>query len=324
MIISLILLIVGMVLLVKGADFFVSGASGIARFMKIPSLIIGLTLVSMGTSAPEASVSINSAINGMSDMSVGNVVGSNIFNTLFILGVSSLIVPLAINKEIKKYDIPVMISFYGILMLFSFVLTPYRLDIMESVILLFLFVAYTIFLIIRAKKRNDCETNDKVQFSDKADIKERSEKPLWLNIILSAGGLAGIIFGGDLVVDNASVIAKNLGMSESLVGLTIVAVGTSLPELVTSVVASVKGENDIAVGNVIGSNIFNVVFILGLSSSISMLTIDTEGLLDMFVMLFSGIIIYLFSLIFKKIKRWQGVIIILFYVVYLAYIIMRN
>lgn len=324
MIISLILLIVGMVLLVKGADFFVSGASGIARFMKIPSLIIGLTLVSMGTSAPEASVSINSAINGMSDMSVGNVVGSNIFNTLFILGVSSLIVPLAINKEIKKYDIPVMISFYGILMLFSFVLTPYRLDIIESVILMFLFVAYTIFLIIRAKKRNDCETNDKVQFSDKADIKERSEKPLWLNIILSAGGLAGIIFGGDLVVDNASVIAKNLGMSESLVGLTIVAVGTSLPELVTSVVASVKGENDIAVGNVIGSNIFNVVFILGLSSSISMLTIDTEGLLDMFVMLFSGIIIYLFSLIFKKIKRWQGVIIILFYVVYLAYIIMRN
>ena len=324
MIISLILLIVGMVLLVKGADFFVSGASGIARFMKIPSLIIGLTLVSMGTSAPEASVSINSAINGMSDMSGGNVGGSNIFNTLFILGVSSLIVPLAINKEIKKYDIPVMISFYGILMLFSFVLTPYRLDIMESVILLFLFVAYTIFLIIRAKKRNDCETNDKVQFSDKADIKERSEKPLWLNIILSAGGLAGIIFGGDLVVDNASVIAKNLGMSESLVGLTIVAVGTSLPELVTSVVASVKGENDIAVGNVIGSNIFNVVFILGLSSSISMLTIDTEGLLDMFVMLFSGIIIYLFSLIFKKIKRWQGVIIILFYVVYLAYIIMRN
>lgn len=324
MIISLVLLIVGMVLLVKGADFFVSGASGIARFMKIPPLIIGLTLVSMGTSAPEASVSINSAINSMSDMSVGNVVGSNIFNTLFILGVSSLIIPLVINKEVKKYDIPIMITFYCILMFFSFILTPYKLDIIESAILLFLFVIYTVFLIIRSKKQKNVNAVSEIQMPGNIDIKEKPEKPLWLNIILSAGGLAGVIFGGDLVVDNASVIAKSLGMSEGLVGLTIVAVGTSLPELVTSVVASVKGENDIAVGNVIGSNIFNIVFILGLSSSISMLTIDTGAILDMFVMLISGLMILLFSLVFRKIKRWQGIVFILFYVAYLAYIIIRN
>lgn len=321
----IVLLIVGMALLVKGADWFVSGSSAIAKALKIPSLIIGLTLVSMGTSAPEASVSINSAVNGMNDMSIGNVVGSNIFNTLLILGVSSLIVPLSIGKDIKRYDIPIMVCLYGVLLLFAFVITPLKLDIFESVTMLVLFVAYTVFLIIRAKRANkklnvtaDSTTEQTTQ------VKEEKKKPIWLSIVLAVVGLAGIIFGGDLVVDNAAAIAKTAGMSETLVGLTIVAVGTSLPELVTSVVASVKKENDIAIGNVIGSNIFNIIFILGLSSTISNLTLDWAALTDLLVMLGSGVIILSIALFSKKMYRWQGAISVLLYVGYVVYIIIRN
>ena len=311
-----LLLIIGMILLIKGADFFVSGASKIAKALRIPSLIIGLTLVSMGTSAPEASVSINASINNLNEMSISNVIGSNIFNTLFILGVSSFIVPVIINKAMKKYDIPIMIAMYIVLILFSFLITPYKLDIIESIILLALFISYMIFLVIRSKKSNIEVSEEKEEKRDKWYVIK--------GIIFSILGLAMIIFGGDFVVDNASSIAIKLGMSETLVGLTIVAVGTSLPELVTSVVASVKKENDIAIGNVIGSNIFNIIFILGLSSTISSLTLTTAALFDMIVMLISGVIILLISFFSKNIKRWHGVIIFLSYVAYLAYIIIRN
>lgn len=322
MALNILLLIVGMVLLVKGADWFVSGSSEIAKALKIPPLIIGLTLVSMGTSAPEASVSINSAVNGMNDMSIGNVVGSNIFNTLLILGVSSLIVPLSIGKDIKRYDIPVMVCIYGVLLLFGFVITPLKLDIFESVTLLALFAAYTAFLIIRAKKAN--KGLALAGGSSTPQTAEKKKRPIAVSIILAAVGLAGIIFGGDLVVDNASDIAKAVGMSESLVGLTIVAVGTSLPELVTSITASVKKENDIAIGNVIGSNIFNIIFILGLSSTISPLTLDRAALVDMLVMFGSGVILLLIALFSKKMQRWQGAVTLLLYVGYLTYIIIRN
>lgn len=310
---NILFLVIGMVFLVKGADFFVDGASKIAKAMKIPSLIIGLTLVSMGTSAPEASVSINSAINGMNDMSLGNVVGSNIFNTLFILGISALIVPLAISRDMKKYDIPIMIGLYSVLLILGFVITPFKLDRIESIIMLVLFVAYMFFLVIRAKKTGVEE-----------EIKEEKKSPLWKNILLAAIGLAGIIWGGDIVVDNASEIAISLGMSEALVGLTIVAVGTSLPELVTSIMASVKKEDDIAVGNVIGSNIFNIIFILGLSSTIKPLSFTNDALFDLIVMLVSGVLVIGVSLISKNMKRWQGIIFMLSYVAYLGYIIFRN
>ena len=301
MALNIVLLIVGMALLVKGADWFVSGSSAIAKALKIPSLIIGLTLVSMGTSAPEASVSINSAINGMNDMSIGNVVGSNIFNTLLILGVSSLIIPLSIGKDIKRYDIPIMVCLYGVMLLFAFVITPLKLDIFESVAMLVLFVAYTAFLIIRTKRANKkLAVTDVSTTEQTTEVKEEKKKPIWLSIILAIVGLAGIIFGGDLVVDNAAAIAKTAGMSETLVGLTIVAVGTSLPELVTSVVASIKKENDIAIGNVIGSNIFNIIFILGLSSTISNLTLDWAALTDILVIFGSGVIILLIALLSKK------------------------
>lgn len=317
MFLDFVLLIVGMGLLIKGADFFVDGSSKIAKALHIPSLIIGLTLVSMGTSAPEASVSVNAAINDLNDLSIGNVVGSNIFNTLLILGVSALFTPLLIKDEMKKYDIPIMIGIYLVLILFSFVISPLTVDIFESIILLVLFVGYILFLIYRAKKDN------------KEKSEEEKEEPitkgkLVLSVVLAILGLAAIIFGGDLVVDSASNIATKLGMSEALVGLTIVAVGTSLPELVTSVVASLKKENDIAIGNVIGSNIFNVVFILGLSSTISSLVVNSAVLLDMIVMLVSGVIVLVFALCSKNINKWQGVIMFMLYVGYLTYIIIRN
>lgn len=323
MALNIILLLAGMGLLVKGADWFVSGSGAIAKALKIPPLIIGLTLVSMGTSAPEASVSINSAVNGMSDMSLGNVVGSNVFNTLFILGVSSLIVPLSIGRDIKRFDIPVMVCLYALLILFAFVITPLKIDIFESVTLLVLFVSYTVFLILRAKKSSKTLIKNS-ETPQPTETEKKKEKPVWLSVILAAVGLTGVIFGGDMVVDNASDIAKAAGMSETLVGLTIVAVGTSLPELVTSVVASVKKENDIAVGNVIGSNIFNIIFILGLSSSINALTLDRSALTDMLVMLCSGIAVLLIALFSKKMQRWQGALAVLLYVGYLAYIIIRN
>lgn len=352
MVLNVFLLILGIALLVKGADWFVSGSSHIAKALKIPPLVIGLTLVSMGTSAPEASVSINSAIQGMSDMSLGNVVGSNIFNTLFILGISTLILPMTIRKEIKRYDIPIMLASYIILIIFSFAISPLKLSTAESILLLSAFVIYTAFLIaraIRSKRLNPLSEklmNDAVLTTplndcpntaqNKSDIqspqtpindnnkpaKQKRKKPLILSIFMAAIGLAGVIFGGDLVVDKASEIAQALGMSEILVGLTIVAVGTSLPELVTSVVASIKKENDIAIGNVVGSNIFNIVFILGLSSSINNIVLSADALVDALVMLGSGILVMF--LCFLRPKRWQGVLMIGLYVGYLAYIILRN
>lgn len=313
MFIEIVLLIVGMALLIKGADLFVDGSSKIAKALKIPSLIIGLTLVSMGTSAPEASVSINASINDLKDLSIGNVVGSNIFNTLFIIGVSTLFTPLIISKEMRKFDIPIMIGLYLVLILFSFGITPLRIDIIESIILLLLFIGYILFLIYRAKKNPPVE-----------EEKEENKTPIIKSIIFAILGLAAIIFGGDLVVDNASKIAIRLHMSESLVGLTIVAVGTSLPELVTSIVASIKKENDIALGNVVGSNIFNIIFILGFSSVISSLTLTWTGFFDMMVMLLSGVIIMFYAMFSKNIKKWQGILIFILYVVYLALIIARN
>ena len=312
MLLSCVLLVVGMFLLIKGADFFVDGSSKIARFFKIPSLIIGLTLVSMGTSAPEASVSINAAINDLNDLSIGNVVGSNIFNTLLILGVSTIFTVLCVSKDMKKYDIPIMIFVYLVLILFSFVVTPFRVDLIESLIMLVLFVSYIIFLIFRAKKDKKVEEESEIKIN------------IFTSVIFAVLGLAAIIFGGDLVVDSASKIATKLGMSESLVGLTIVAVGTSLPELVTSVVASMKKENDIAIGNVVGSNIFNVIFILGLSSTISSLTLNSALLFDMIVMIVSGVLLLIFALFSDKINKKQGLLFILLYVAYLAYIIVRN
>ena len=310
---SIILLVLGMILLIKGADFFVEGAASIAKSLKIPSLIIGLTLVSIGTSAPEFSVSLTSSIQGLNDMSFGNIIGSNIFNTLVVIGVSAIIIPLSLSKSIKYYDIPALIGIYLLLLLFAFITSPNILEIWESIIIFSLTFIYTGFLILRSRK--DIK---------KEEIDEQPKRKWYLNIIMAIVGLAGIIFGGDLVVDNASTFAKSLGMSEMLVGLTIVAVGTSLPELVTSIVAARKGENDIAIGNAIGSCIFNVILILGLCSTIAPATVDNYAIFDVLVMLASVIVLFIFGFKNNKISRWQGVIMVILYVSYLSYIIVRN
>ena len=313
MLLWVLLIIVGMVLLIKGADWFVEGASSIAKAMKIPSLVIGLTLVSVGTSMPEFSVSLTSSIKGLNDMSFGNIIGSNIFNTLVVIGVSAILTPLVVSKQMKKYDLPILMGIYLLLMLFSFVTSPLVINLWESIIIFSLTIAYTAFLIIRSKKEMK---------EEKEELKK--QRKWYINLLLVAIGLAGIIFGGNIVVDNASKFAYAIGMSELLVGLTIVAVGTSLPELVTSVVAAKKGENDIAIGNAIGSCIFNVILILGFCSIIQPATVAWSSLLDVVVMLISAVVLFLFSFKTLKVNRWQGIVMIIMYAAYLTYIILRN
>ncbi len=311
---QILLLVVGMALLIKGADFFVEGASAAARAMKISPLIIGLTLVSIGTSLPELSVSLTASITGKNDMGFGNVVGSNIFNTFVVIGASALFTTMVVSKSMKKYDIPVLFGIYGLLALFAFGITPGVISRVESIVIFALMFAYIAFLIIRTKhgEENSPEEGDEKQ------------RKWYFNLLFIVLGGAAIIGGGTLTVNAAEHIALKLGMSELLVGLTVVAVGTSLPELVTSMVAAKKGENDIAVGNAIGSCIFNVLLILGLAGIISPVKVATSSWVDVAVMALSAIMVWLFALKSSKIGRWKGVILILVYAAYLTYIILRN
>lgn len=311
---SLVLLVVGLVLLIKGADVFVDGASNIARKFKIPSLIIGLTLVSIGTSAPELSISVTSAIQGMNSMSFGNVIGSNTFNVLMVIGISTLFTSLAVSRDVKKFDIPILIAIYALLAVFVFGTSPYVLSRIESAILLAVFAAYLAFLILRGKK----------QPAEAEDPTAQPIKKLYVSLILVVVGAAAIIFGGDLVVDSASELAMAFGMSELMVGLTIVAVGTSLPELVTSMVAAKKGEADIAVGNAVGSSIMNTVLILGVSSVISPISIEAYAIVDVLVMILSILIVFFATLKRDKIGKGVGIAMVLVYVAYITYIVLRN
>lgn len=320
--INIVLLIVGMVLLVKGADFFVDGASDIAKKLGIPSLIIGLTLVSIGTSLPEASVSINAAITNSSDLSFGNVVGSNIFNSLFIIGICSIILPTVVSKDIMKFDIPILFIVMAILALFSYVITPFKIDRWEAAILFIMFVCYIALAIYRALKQR--KANLILEEENKDDNEPKKERKTWLSIIFTVLGLAGVVGGGILTVDAAKKLALEFGMSELLVGLTIVAVGTSLPELVTSLVASRKGENDIAVGNVIGSNIFNIIFILGFSGVINPLGLNNNSYVDVIFMVLAIILIFIYALRKGKVNRIEGASLMIIYILYLTYTILRD
>ena len=313
-ILNLLLLVLGMFFMIKGADYFVEGASNIAKLLKIPSLIIGLTLVSIGTSAPELSVSIQSSLAGNTDLSFGNVIGSNIFNVFIVIGASALFTTLVVSKEVEKFDIPILLGIYALLVVFAFVVTPLQIELWEGIIIFSLFIIYTAYLIIRAK----------LNPSQEEEKDDEKKKPWWLNLILVAVGLAGIIVGGNLVVNNASEIATTLGMSKMLVGLTIVAIGTSLPELVTSMVAAKKGENDIAIGNAIGSSLFNIVLILGSASMICPVGLELVQLVDVIVMIISVVLVFLFAFKSYKIKKWQGILFIAIYIVYFVYIIVRN
>ena len=302
---NIILLIIGFTLLIKGADLFVDSASGIAKRFRIPSLIIGMTIVAMGTSAPELSVTVTSAMKGLNDMSIANVVGSNIFNTLIILGVSSLFNKLKINSY--KDVIAMMISS---VMLLACCINN-KLGVMNGIALLVMFATFIVSQIRDAKNDKEHEPED-----------IEHHRPMSLTIALGIIGMCAIIGGGNLVVNSASAIALAFGMSENLVGLTIVALGTSLPEFMTSVIATRKGEIDIAVGNVVGSNIFNILMVLGIAGVINPMTVSFVAICDIAVLVIVSALV-LFVTKKKEINKYNGLMLIAIYVCYLCYTIIR-
>ena len=307
-VLHLFLLVLGFFFLIKGADLFVDGSSSVAKIFKIPSVIIGLTIVSIGTSLPEAAVSISASLKGAYDLSIANVVGSNIFNLLGVVGVSAIICPFVIDKVIMKRDFP--ISIFSTLLL-AVMLIDTTLSLVEAIILFVLFIGYLLLLVRSA-------------------LKERSEggeeyKTLSLpkSLLFIAIGIAAIVSGGTITVNAATFFAEALGMSELLIGLTIVAVGTSLPELVTSVVAAKKGESEIALGNVIGSNIFNILFILGMSGIVHPLSCEVGALIDTILLIAMSLLMYFVCKTKSRVSRLEGYVSVIIYVIYVIYIILR-
>ena len=308
--IQVALLLVGFVFLIKGSDFFVDGASSIASLLKIPTIIVGLTIVALGTSAPEAAVSITSSLTGSNALAVSNVIGSNLFNMLMVIGISALLSNLVMEKSVLEKDLPFLV---GITLLWAiFIIIGWDITNIEGIILLIILVAYIALLVYNTRKSGEATEVEEPKFT------------LPKSIIFILVGLAGIVLGGDLVVDSASAIAIALGMSETLVGLTIVAIGTSLPELVTSITALRKGENQLVIGNVIGSNIFNILFVLGASSAISAIPLDSSMLIDVLFMLAVTILCFIFGKTQEKYDKKEGVILIVLFVVYMAFAILRN
>ena len=302
-----VLLILGFVLLIKGADFFVDGASSIAHILKIPSVVIGLTVVAMGTSAPEASVSIAAGIAGNSDISLGNIIGSNIFNLLMVIGISAVVYPVVSQKDIIGRDMWWNIGASAALFA---LIADGEISRIEGVLLLLGMTVYLIIVIRNALK---------TRITDQAD----AEMSLSKSIIALVLGLAAIIAGGNMVVDNAELIAKAWGMSDTLVGLTIVAVGTSLPELVTSLTAARKGDSGIALGNAVGSCLFNIMFILGLASVLTPIHAAAELVTDTGIMIAASVIMLVLALSGRKTNRKEGLLCVLLYAVYTVYIILR-
>lgn len=303
-----LLLIIGFALLIKGADLFVDGSCSIARILNVPSVIIGLTIVAMGTSAPEASVSISAALAGNNDIAISNIIGSNIFNALGVVGICALIMPFVTNPSILKRDLPINI---GVSIILVIMLLDGTLGRIEGIILLILMAIYIYMMIKEAKTGN----ND--------DEDTGKEYTLPKSLVLIVVGLAIVIIGGNLVVTHASNIATSLGLSQNFIGLTIVAIGTSLPELVTSVVATFKKLPGLALGNAIGSNIFNILFILGASSLLSPLHVLNESIIDGIIMIAVAVVMYIFARTKKSFGRWEGLICVLSYIAYTAYLFIR-
>lgn len=302
-----VLLILGFVLLVKGADFFVDGASSVAKLLKIPSVIIGLTIAAIGTSAPEAAVSISAGLSGNSDIALSNVVGSNMFNLLVVIGVSAVICPIVTEKAILTRDI--WWSLGAAVVLFVMMLDM-EISRVEGILLLCGIITYIVILVRSALKNR----------TQGEDVKTMS--PL-KSVLCIVGGLAAVAIGGDLVVDNAVLIAKAIGMSETFIGLTIIAMGTSLPELVTSIVAAKKGDSGLALGNVIGSNIFNILFILGMASALTPINASPTLLVDVGIIAVSTLVVYVFGKTGNKTTRWEGAACLAIYAAYAAYITIR-
>jgi cation:H+ antiporter len=316
---SYIILIIGFILLIKGADIFVDGASNIAKKFGIPPIVVGLTIVSLGTSAPELAVSLIASLEGNNGITIGNVLGSNIFNTLMVIGVTSIILPIIIKKSImlKDYIVNTIVSIAFLILTFGRSLLDKEpgLTRISGIILLIGCIVYIIYLIKSAKVGSE-------------DNKTNQEINIFSSCIKMIVGIIGIILGGNLVVNSASDIAYSFGLSDKLVGLTIVAIGTSLPELVTSMIAAIKGENDIAIGNVLGSNIFNILLILGVSSTINPIIISSVLLVDILFLIVISFVLGIFMFTGKKenlsLGRVKGLILVLLYIGYMTYIIFRN
>ena len=288
-----LLLLVGFLLLLKGADFFVDGSSSIAGILRVPSIVIGLTIVAMGTSAPETAVSITAGLAGNSDISLGNIVGSNIFNLLMVIGVSALLRPITTPKDMLKRDL------------------WWNIAVSAGLVILLIGMTAYLFVVIRGALR------------ERTDAEPIRTLSVPRSILYIVGGLIAIICGGNLVVDNASLIARSLGMSDTLVGLTIVAIGTSLPELMTSIVAAQKGDSGIALGNAVGSCLFNIMFILGATSSLTSIHAAPELLIDSILLTAVCILILVLARSHKITSRKEGIICILCYLAYSVYIILR-
>lgn len=304
-ILQIFLLVVGFGMLVKGADWFVDGSSGIARRLGIPQLVVGLTIVAMGTSAPEAAVSITAALKGNAGIAVGNVVGSNILNILIILGITSVIIPIAIKESTLTVEIPFMI-FITIIFVFMGGSNE-EISRLEGIGLWMLFITYLIYLLNLAKK-------GKVE-------SEPVRKPMWRLIVATFTGCAVIVAGSNITVDAATEIAKMFGISDRFIGLTIVALGTSLPELVTSVTAARKGNADIAIGNIVGSNIFNILFVVGTSALIIPVIYESEFLIDGIIAAASGILLWTAVVRKRELRRIWGIIMLICYVFYFLYLL---
>lgn len=312
MFLFIILLIVGFILLIKGADIFVDGASNVALNLKIPKMVIALTIVAFGTSAPELAVSIKGVFSGTSDIVLGNVVGSNIFNILLILGISSLFCPIGVKDNTVKKEIPLTIMFSILLMLLSFdnmfMKSKNIISRTDGMVILLFFSIFIYYLVSVMKKGKDEE--------------EKAEYSMLKSIIFTILGLVAIIFGSNLVVDNAVNIAKELSVSEKMISLTVVAFGTSLPELITSVQAARKKENDIAIGNIIGSNIFNIGMVIGIPTSfINVIRASGFNYIDMFVMILSTILLFVLTFRKRKIGKKEGIIMLSLFIIYYSYVI---
>lgn len=305
--IQMVLLIIGFAMLVKGADWFVEGVSGIAERFGIPQLVIGLTIVAMGTSAPEAAVSITAALKGNAGITIGNVVGSNILNILIILGITAYIISVAVQRSTLRYEIPYMI--FITLVLFAMGITGGCISFVEGIVLWILFIAYLTYLFVMAKK-------------GKEEIKEEhKKKKVWKLLILAVAGGIIVVFGSDVTVDSATNMAVVFGLSERFIGLTIVALGTSLPELFTSVTAAMKGKADIAIGNIVGSNVFNILFVIGTTALITPVIFEPNFLIDTLIAAAAGILLWISVVKTKELRRPCGIVMILSYVGYFVYLL---
>ena len=304
---AILLLILGFVMLIKGADWFVDGAAGIAARFGIPQLVIGLTIVAMGTSAPEAAVSITAALGGNAGITIGNIIGSNILNVLIILGITAVITPVAVQRSTVRWEMPFMHVITIALAVLG--LTGGKIVLWEGIVLWGFFLVYLGYLFRMAQKGSD-------------ETEEQEMAPLWKQILMLLVGVVCIVLGSDLTVDNATIIAEAFGMDDRLIGLTIVAFGTSLPEMVTSIMAAKKGNADIAIGNIVGSNVFNILFVVGTTALITPVAFKAGFLIDSAIALAAGLILWFGVMKEHKLKRPVGIVMLAAYAVYFVYLLM--